>query len=85
MPNRISQTHVHRRLNRSRMPRKGLSQRKMHSNNTSGVTGVYFYKRNQNWKARISVDGVEIYLGTFSCFIEAVKARKDAEKKYWDS
>ena len=52
-------------------------------NNTSGVTGVCFHKRTQKWTAYIRKDGKRIYLGVFSNFDDAVKARKQAEEKYF--
>lgn len=52
-------------------------------NNTSGVTGVCFHKGTQKWTAYIRKDGKRIYLGVFSNFDDAVKARKQAEEKYF--
>ena len=51
-------------------------------NNTSGVSGVNWHKVSNKWNSRISVNGVRICLGLFDSFGEAVKVRKDAEKKY---
>lgn len=53
------------------------------SNNTSGVTGVNWDKRYNKWEARIKKDYKQIHLGYFNDFEDAVKARKDAEKKYF--
>ncbi len=50
--------------------------------NTSGCTGVVWSRQKQKWWANIMVDAKQIYLGTFSDFSQAVKARKDAEIKY---
>lgn len=49
--------------------------------NTSGCTGVGFY--HNLWCASISVDGETIQLGKFKEFEDAVKARKEAEEKYF--
>lgn len=57
--------------------------RTVNINNTSGVTGVHFNKGMNEWVARIQVNGVRIQLGSFPNFEEAVKARKDAEEKYF--
>ena len=57
--------------------------RTVNINNTSGVTGVHFNKGINEWVARIQVNGVRIQLGSFPNFEEAVKARKDAEEKYF--
>ena len=53
------------------------------ANNTSGVTGVGWYKHLNKWTARITVDGVKLYLGVFDKFEDAVAARKAAEEKYF--
>lgn len=52
------------------------------SKNTSGVTGVYFYKRLQKYIARISVDRENIYLGRFETLEEAAAARAEANLKF---
>lgn len=51
-------------------------------NNTSGVTGVYWYKRANKWRAMIRVDDVLKHIGNFETFEEAVHARKQAEIAY---
>ena len=52
-------------------------------NNTSGVTGVYWSKKNNKWWASIKINKKSIYLGSFINFEDAVKARKEAEEKYF--
>lgn len=56
---------------------------KIKSNNTSGVMGVDYDIHNNHWRARICVNGKRILLGVFSVFEDAVKARKEAEEKYF--
>ena len=51
--------------------------------NTSGVKGVSYYKTRNTWRARITVNGKIICLGYFENFEDAVKARKEAEEKYF--
>lgn len=51
--------------------------------NTSGVTGVTFDKSKNKWSAQIGYKGKNIYLGRFDFFEDAVKARKEAEEKYF--
>lgn len=53
------------------------------SNNTTGVTGVYHNKNTNKWFARIKINQNIIHLGTFDSFDDAVKARKNAEEKYF--
>ena len=55
---------------------KNLSMR---ADNTSGVTGVTFCKRDQTWQAKINVKGKTVSLGHFKNEHEAIKARKEAE------
>ena len=52
-------------------------------NNTSGVTGVGWQKNTNTWRSRIKKNKIEIILGYFSDFDEAVKVRKEAEKIYF--
>jgi len=56
---------------------KGLAK-----NNISGYTGVSKLK-SENYSAVIGVNGVTIYIGTFSTKDEAIKAREEAEEKYF--
>ena len=51
----------------------------LRSNNTSGVTGVYFDNTYGYWVSKIQQD----VLGHFADFDEAVKMRKEAEKIYF--
>ena len=53
------------------------------SNNTSGVTGVHWSKRDNKWVAYISINRKRVYLGFFNDFEDAVRARKEAEEKYF--
>ena len=57
--------------------------RDLQSNNTSGNTGVYWHKQISRWIAYITINGKYIYLGSFNKFEDAVKARKEAEEKYF--
>ena len=50
-------------------------------NNTTGYNGVYFDKNR--YVARIKVNYKNIYLGSFIKLEDAVKARKEAEEKYF--
>lgn len=52
-------------------------------NNTSGVVGVGWNKREQAWKAYIKINQKQIHLGTFHNKEDAIKARKEAEIKYF--
>ena len=52
-------------------------------NNTSGITGVSYDKNRNKWVAEIRINNKKIFLGRFNCKEDAVKIRKDAEKKYF--
>lgn len=53
------------------------------SNNTSGITGVSYYKRQDVYEAQIQVNYKQIHLGRFKNKEDAIKARKEAEVKYF--
>ncbi len=55
---------------------------RMLDSNTSGVTGVYWNKNRNKWRAHIKVNNRKINLGSFGDFDEAVAARKKADIKY---
>lgn len=67
---------------RSVTSQENLKNQKMCSNNTSGVMGVYWYKRLGKWSARIMVAGKNKHLGYFTDKFDAIKARKNAEKEH---
>lgn len=56
----------------------------LYSRNTSGVRGVSQVKKKGLWRADIGVKGRKIYLGSFKDKGDAIKAREEAEEKYWN-
>lgn len=60
-----------------------IANRKTFSNNTTGHRGVY-RRNNGSWRASIGFQGKMHYLGTFSCYDDAVTARLEAEKRFYD-
>lgn len=52
-------------------------------NNSSGKSGVSFYTKQGKWSAEIYVENKHIRLGMFINFEDAVKAREEAELKYY--
>ena len=54
-----------------------------YSHNTSGHTGVSWYKHTSRWQAQIMHNYKLIHLGRFTDIGEAIAARKAAEKLYW--
>lgn len=57
--------------------------RTISSSNTSGKKGVSWSKSEGKWKAYISYNHKRIHLGTFIKYEDAVKAREEAEDKYF--
>jgi len=53
-------------------------------NNTSGHKGVSWCKSKGMWEAYISVHNKRIHLGRYHDIEDAVKARIEAEEKYFD-
>lgn len=49
-------------------------------NNTSGITGVYFLKKENLWTAAITHNDKKYYLGRFKLLEDAILARKHAEE-----
>ena len=81
------QNHNTMNNRKSNLRRATSSENAMNSGlssaNTSGVTGVLFDKRWNKWVASIMVNYKSIHLGRFDKFDDAVKARKEAEDKYF--
>lgn len=57
--------------------------RKLFKNSSTGRSGVYYRKDSGRWRAKISVDGKTISLGSFDTYEDAVEARENAELKYY--
>lgn len=57
--------------------------RRIQSNNTSGVVGICWHNKSKKWFARITVNKETISLGLFDDLEEAKEARKKAEVKYF--
>jgi hypothetical protein len=53
------------------------------SANRSGIKGVGFHKASNKWRARITVEYKQIYLGSFETKEEAAEARRKAEEQYF--
>ena len=60
-----------------------IGSKKVRKNNTSGVTGVNYIKNIKKWNASIFFKGKKINLGYFENIDNAIKARKEAEEKYF--
>lgn len=56
---------------------------KVSKNNTSGYTGIQKVKKSGKYRARITINRKEINLGRFEKIEDAIKARVEAERKYF--
>lgn len=65
-----------------RLIKNSLSGKQMKSN-TSGTTGVKFDRTRNKWIAELTFKGVYHYLGRYDKKADAIKARKEAENKYF--
>lgn len=76
--------HDNRKLNmRIVTQSQNLMNAKMFSSNTSGCKGVSWDSSRNKWMAHIKLNGKNKTLGRFLNFEDAVKARKQAEEKYF--
>ena len=57
--------------------------RKVRGDNTSGFTGVHYYKKTNKWIARINVNGNRKRVSYSVCPAIALSMRKIAEDKYF--
>lgn len=68
---------------RSATQSQNLMNTQLRKDNTSGVKGIYWRNDTHKWSATIWVNKKYISLGCFESFDAAVKARKEAEEKYF--
>lgn len=61
-----------------------LAAKTVRKNNTSGVPGVDWWAAKQRWRAMICFKGKRHYLGSYTRFEDAVKARRAAEETLHD-
>lgn len=57
---------------------------KVRSDNTSGITGVSYYKSRDKWVARINFRGKNYNLGYYDKIEDAAEARREAEEVLFD-
>ena len=55
----------------------------MHSDNASGVKGVWFHKKARKWQAGITVNAKSIYLGLFRSKLDASLAYDKAARYFF--
>jgi hypothetical protein len=59
------------------------ANKNLRKDNTSGTSGVVLDKRTNKWVAQILINRKHIHLGVFENFNDAIRARKNAEEKYY--
>ena len=64
-------------------PSENAKNHTKRKDNTSGVTGVYWDKRNNNWMVSINVNKKICWLGRYLNKKDAIVARLQAEAKYY--
>ncbi len=66
-------------------PCEQARNKRIHKNHKNGCAGLHFRERNSRWHAYIFNKGKQLFLGSFISREDAIKARKDAESKYWNA
>ncbi len=59
-------------------------ERAVYSNSSSGISGISYEKRRKKWRTQICLKGKNHFLGYFDAKEDAIKARIEGERKYWD-
>lgn len=57
-------------------------QKKLNKNNTSGIRGVHWRKKDKRWRAQIKINGKKVHLGDFKNKTDAALAYKKAALEY---
>lgn len=52
-------------------------------NNSSGITGISWFAKTNQWRAYIIINKKFVHLGLYDNLEDAIKARKEAENKYF--
>lgn len=62
-----------------------IKNKNIYTTNTSGVRGVYWFKRDQKWSARITFQGKTYFLGYYESLEDAKEVRREAEERIFDN
>lgn len=89
-PDGLAIDHINRNLRDNRKSnlrvctiQQNCMNAKRSRNNTSGHTGVSYRPQRKSWRAYIMVDRKQIGLGHYPTKEEAIKARREGERKYF--
>jgi hypothetical protein len=61
---------------------ENMRNRNLYVNNTSGFKGVYWHKTTKKWMSYIRINKKSLYLGIYTCPIDAARAYNEAALKY---
>lgn len=61
---------------------ENLKNKRIYTKNTTGVSGVVYLEKTNNYKVDIVINKQKIYLGRHASIFEAACAKKSAENKY---
>jgi len=85
----VNRNRADNRIENLRVVSRSINNRNssMQRNNKSGITGVYWDKSTEKWRANAQVDGRTRHVGYFTCIHAAATAAKDvrAEHGFTDS
>lgn len=59
-----------------------LKNKRLYSKNKSGISGVTYLEKTDNYKVYIVVEGSRVYLGRHKTIFDAACAKKAAEKRF---
>lgn len=81
----IDQNPLNNKLSNLRLvtPAENARNRPLRADNTTGCTGVFRYKKYNNWVAKFRVNGKDVHIGYFDTFEEAKAARLAAIKPFF--
>lgn len=89
IPNNMKVTHINNNTLDNRIENLMLveshlvfTRNKLRQDNSSGMAGVSYYKRDNNWRVTINHKGKMIHIGYFETIEEAKIARESAMKQY---
>ena len=64
-------------------PQEQSRNQRLKKNNTTGVSGVRWNKQRNKYQVTIKVNYKSIYIGRYNALEQAIRARQQAEQKYW--
>ena len=75
--------HINRNKLDNRRSNLRIATKSQNGLNREESVGVSWRKERNKWRARITINGKEQFLGHFNNWEEAIQARKEANKLIW--